>query len=210
MKSPLAALVLACLLGAPAAAAPNGGYDADVLIQAGHQGRPDCAVEPAALCNNTGATGEIRMTPIVADATAAILRAKGISVIRKPAHLERTYRVRDAVFLHFDGSGTPCASRASVGYPAAANSAAAAREWKALYARRWPFGFEGDNFTDGLRNYYGYKHVRVEDAAVLIEFGELTCPAQAAWLDQHTHWEAEALADFIVRRLHRSEVRAPR
>jgi hypothetical protein len=213
-RAALAALLLfvpAAVAGAQPAA--NGqarpALDADVLIQAGHEGRPDCGVEPASLCNNTGAAGEIALTPLVADRTAALLRAAGISVIRKPAHIERTYRVHDALFLHFDGSVQPCGSAASVGYPALANSRAAAQLWKSLYSKGWHFGFEPDNFTPSLRDYYGYKHVAADDAALLVEGGELTCPAQAAWLHAHWTWEAATLAHFIALRLHRSGVAEP-
>lgn len=211
MKSPCLAALLAVFLhaagGAEAATTPA--FDADVLIQAGHQGRPDCTIEPASLCNNTGARGEIELTPVVADAAARILRAAGISVIRKPAHIERTYHVRDAVFIHFDGSVQPCASGASVGYPRVAESRAAAQQWKAVYARGWRFGFQPDNFTESLREYYGYKHVAVSDAALLVEFGELTCPAQAAWLRAHLAWEAASLAHFVSLRLHRGNIPSP-
>jgi hypothetical protein len=190
-------------------AATTPAFDADVLIQAGHQGRPDCSIEPASLCNNTGARGEIELTPVVADATARILRAAGITVIRKPARIERTYHVRDALFIHFDGSVQPCASGASVGYPQVADSRAAAQQWKAVYARGWRFGFQPDNFTESLRDYFGYKHVVASDAAILVEFGELTCPAQAAWLRAHLAWEAASLAHFVSLRLHRGNVPAP-
>lgn len=194
--------------GANAAPAP---FDADVLIQAGHQGRPDCEIEPASLCNNTGAAGEIELTPVVADATAKILRAAGITVIRKPAHIERTYHVRDAIFIHFDGSTQPCGSSASVGYPHAGRSPEAAAQWKKLYSRIWTFGFQADNFTPSLRDYYGYKHVVATDAAILVEGGELTCPAQAAWLHAHAAtWEAQALANFVSLRLHKGNVPPPR
>jgi len=204
-----ATVTLLVALGTTGVSAGPTAYDADVLIQAGHEGRPDCNVESAALCNNTGARGEIELTPVVADRVAKILRAAGISVIRRPAHIGRTYRVHDAIFIHFDGSAQPCASSASVGYPAAANSRAAAQEWKTLYARAWRFGFEPDNFTPSLRDYYGYKHVVVDDAALVIEGGELSCPAQAAWLSAHLSWEAASLAYFIARRLHNSNVGEP-
>jgi hypothetical protein len=209
MMRRLRAAALVCLLLAPARAfAAPAPFDADVLVQAGHEGRPDCAVEPASLCNNTGAAGEIELTPKVADEVARLLRAAGISVIRVPAHFGRDYRVRDALFLHFDGSTQPCGSAASVGYPDVANSRVAAQQWKAIYAKGWTFGFEPDNFTPSLRTYYGYKHAHATDAAVLVEGGEVTCPAQAAWIHAHWRWEAAALAHFLALRLHR-DVAAP-
>ncbi len=202
--------VFVLLLGGGASAASREPpLDADVLIQAGHQGRPDCGSEPASLCSNTGAPGEITWTPIVADEATKVLRAAGVRVLRENADLQgRHYRVRDAVFIHFDGSEQPCSTAASVGYPEAANgwpeparSKEAATSWKALYGRTFPFGFEQDNFTESLRKYYGFKHVIVSDAAFVLEGGEITCPKQRDWLKNRLAWEGDLLAYFLSRRV---------
>jgi hypothetical protein len=199
----VAALFASAVAFAPAAsrAFPDPPLDADVLIQAGHEGRPDCDREPATLCTRTGTPGEMELNARVADAVAQRLRKAGFRVLRRPAYLPRFYRVRDAVFIHFDGSASPCASGASVGYPEVADSQAAAAQWKALYGLVWRFGFEPDNFTTGLRDYYGYKHVAVSDAALTVEFGELTCPRQAEWLRSHLRTEVSALSRFLEGRL---------
>ena len=183
---------------------------ADVLIQAGHEGRPDCDREPLRLCNNTGAAGEMAWTPIVADEATRILRAAGISVIRRPAYLHGQYHVKDAVFLHFDGNAQPCGSGASVGYPVRAHSPEAAAAWKALYGASFPFRFQPDNFTVHLAQYYGFDHVRdVSDAAYVIEWGEVSCPAQHAWLGRRLAWEGALLAYFLARRLGNTSVPLP-
>jgi len=80
---------------------------------------------------------------------------------------------------------------------------------KDIFAKGWHFGFEPDNFTSGLHEYYGYKHVVVADAALLVEGGELTCPAQAAWLHAHADWEAASLAHFLSLRLHKGNISDP-
>jgi hypothetical protein len=205
----LPALALLCCIAsgdAWAVAAPTTAT-ADVLIQAGHEGRPDCAVEPASLCNNTGAPGEIRWTPIVADVATKTLRAAGISVLRMPAYLVGPYRVKDAIFIHFDGAGTPCTSGPSVGYPAGTlakygpHSAQAAQQWKQLYGAVVPFRFEADNFTPTLRDYYGYHRIFASDASLVIEGSEITCPAQHAWQASHLQYEGRLIAYFISRRL---------
>jgi hypothetical protein len=189
---------------APARAAVRPQESADVLVQAGHEGRPDCEREPARLCNNTGTPGEIRWTPVVADEATRVLRAHGIRVLRKPAALPGDYHVRVAVFLHFDGSASPCGSAASVGYPKRAHAAAAAAAWKTLYARFWPYGFESDNFTPTEAGYYGFSHVKdVADSAVLIEGGEMTCPRQRAWLEPRLRWEGDLVAYYVMQRLGR-------
>lgn len=177
---------------------------ADVLIQAGHEGR------------TTGSTGtsskwgaEIKWTPIIADETTRILREAGVSVIRKGAYLEDdTYQVKIAVFLHFDGSDSPCRSGASIGYKNPSDRPAAAA-WKALYSQYWPFKWMPDNFTPDLRNYYGYKYTTTSDAELLIEFGELTCEQQAIWLRDNLKGIAYVLAHFISKRIGKGNIPQP-
>jgi hypothetical protein len=125
---------------------PPAGFDADVFIQAGHENTPD---------NKTGGEGplgnEIDWTPIVADEATRILRKAGVSTIREDASLKRPerqnerFRVRIAVFLHFDdpdGGETG----ASVGFKGSSDEPAAAA-WKKLYSKFFPFPFMRDNFT---------------------------------------------------------------
>jgi hypothetical protein len=168
----------------------------DVLISAGHEGRPaSCARFPQHHCN-LGARGEREWTPIVADAAAKILRERGFSVVRLPADFSGTYAVNVAIFIHFDGSDPPCGSGASIGY-GRKRDAPAARAWRKLYGQFWPFAFEPDNFTSSLRNYYAFRQVRARDAGLVLELGEITCPAQRAWLSDRLQWEGELIADFV-------------
>jgi hypothetical protein len=180
----------------------------DVLISAGHEGRPaSCARFPQHHCN-LGATGERDWTPIVADAATKILREHGVSVARLPADFDGQYKVDAAVFIHFDGAALPCSSSASIGYPKSSD-AAAARAWRKLYGSYWPFGFAPDNFTVGLRQYYAYKQVDARDAAMVMELGELTCPAQHEWLGARLHWEGAILAHFLSALIGKGEVADP-
>src|SRR5262245_34687540 len=130
----------------PKGARPAGRHSAtrqaDVLIQAGHEGRKTGA---------TGATGpgghtEISWTPVVANRATHLLRSAGVSVIRENAFLSGTYDVALALFLHFDGSESPCAHGASVGYDDDSDKPAA-NAWKELYGRYWPFIWDKDNYT---------------------------------------------------------------
>lgn len=180
----------------------------DVLISAGHEGRPaNCAHFPQHHCN-LGAAGERDWTPIVADAAAAVLRKHGVSVARLPADFDGNYKVDAAVFIHFDGASPPCSSAASVGYPRK-EDATAAHTWRKLYGSYWPFGFEPDNFTVGLRQYYAYRQVDARDAAMVIELGELTCPAQHAWLAPRLQWEGALLAYFLSRLIGKGDAPDP-
>ncbi len=180
----------------------------DVLISAGHEGRPaSCAHFPQHHCN-LGAQGERAWTPVVADAATRILRRHGVTVARLPADFEGTYRVGAAVFIHFDGSDPPCGSTASIGYAYQADASAAAA-WRTLYGSYWPYGFQPSNFTAGLREYYAYRQVDASDASMVLELGEITCPVQHAWLEPRLHWEGALLAYFLSKLVGKGNVPNP-
>jgi hypothetical protein len=180
----------------------------DVLISAGHEGRPaSCAHFPEHRCN-LGAAGERAWTPLVADAAAKLLREHGVSVARLPADFSGEYYVAAAIFIHFDGSATPCKSGASIGY-ARGSDALAAQAWRRLYASYWPYGFQPDNFTEGLRNYYAFRQVNAADASLVLELGEITCPTQRAWLAPRLQWEGALLAHFLSRLIGKGNVPSP-
>ncbi len=170
----------------------------DVLVSAGHEGRPtSCSRFPQHRCN-LGAAGERAWTPIVADAATKVLRAHGLSVARLPADFHGRYRVRAAVFIHFDGSDPPCGSGASIGYGDKASAHAAAL-WRRLYSKQWPFHFRPDNFTSGLRHYYAFRQVDASNGSLVLELGEITCRPQRAWLDSRLQWEGAMVAYFVSR-----------
>jgi hypothetical protein len=187
-------LLLATLLTtAPATPVPQ---RADILISAGHEGRPEsCARFPKHHCN-LGTPGERQWTPLVADEATRILRAEGYTVAREPADFDGTYDVRAAIFIHFDGTDTPCTSGASIGYHTAA-SQPAAQLWRSSYGAVFPFHFQPDNFTKNLSDYYGFRQVHASNGALVLELGELTCPAQKAWLTPRLQWEGKFIADFL-------------
>ena|SRR5579885_2004421 len=170
----------------------------DVLISAGHEGRPaSCSRFPGRACN-LGASGERAWTPVVADESARRLRAMGYTVAREPADFTGVYDVEAAIFIHFDGSTAPCTSGASIGYRGAA-SRNAARLWRRTYAAVFPFRFQPDDFTQGLRDYYGFRAVRARKGALVLELGELTCPAQRRWLAPRLHRIGDLIAAFVRR-----------
>lgn len=180
----------------------------DVLISAGHEGRPaSCAAFPQHKCN-LGASGEREWTPVVADAAAAILRAHRVSVARLPADFHGKYRVDAALFIHFDGSDPPCRSGASIGY-AHKRDAYAAAAWRTLYSSTWPFAFEPDNFTENLRDYYAFRQVRAPKGSLVIELGEITCPQQRDWLEPRLHREGALLAYFVSQLIGKGDVPKP-
>lgn len=172
------------------------GYD--VLISAGHEGRPQsCPRFPTHRCY-LGAAGERAWTPIVADEATRRLREHGIRVARVPADWAGTYDVKIAVFIHFDGAVPRCTSAASVGYPPhSRRDRAIAATWKRLYGRFFPFGFRPDDFTSGLRDYYAYEQTRASDGAYVFELGEITCPQQRGWLAPRLRFAGDLIAYWI-------------
>ncbi len=180
----------------------------DVLISAGHEGRPaSCARYPKRACN-LGARGEIDWTPVVADEATRVLRAHGVSVAREPADFDGSYAVDAAVFIHFDGSASPCSSGASIGYHQA-KFKPAAQEWRTLYSRYFPFGFQPDDFTNSLRDYYAFRQVDARDASLVLELGELTCERQRAWLGPHLQFDGQLIAYFLSRLIGKGDVPLP-
>lgn len=135
-------------------------------------------------------------TPIVADAAATALRRAGFTVIRRPADYAAHDTARAAIFIHFDGSAPPCKSGASVGFPAGTDRAFV-DAWEARYRALFPFRFVGENFTSNEAHYYGFRKVDSPGKAMLIEFGEITCPAQEAWLAPRLRVLGTTLADFV-------------
>lgn len=182
---------------------------ADVLISAGHEGRPaSCARYRKRACN-LGTSGERAWNPIVADEATRVLREHGVRVIREPADFDGNFSVSAAIFIHFDGNDKPCSSGASIGYHDI-RFTSAARAWKAVYSTYFPYQWEPDNFTSNLENYYGFKQVDASDAALVLEFGELTCPAQRAWLQPRLRLVGDLLAYFLSSLVGKGDVPLPK
>jgi hypothetical protein len=178
----------------------------DVVVSAGHEGRPaSCARYPKRACN-LGTAGERMWTPIVADEVTRVLRAHGVRVVRVPADFDGRYAAQAAIFIHFDGADKPCSSAASIGYRATAADASAAARWRALYSQYFPYGFEPDNFTAGLRDYYAYRQVDAQKASMVLELGELTCPAQRTWLAPRLRYVGDLLAYYLSRLIGKGDV----
>ena len=196
------ALAVAALLACGTVARAD---DADVLVQAGHEGRPDSCV-PMHVKNcalGTGAQGalERQWTPIVADEVTRVLREHGYTVIRRPADYDAHDSVRAAVFLHFDGHEPACGSGASVGFPET-TSRAFVDAWETRYRALIPYRFMPENFTENEHRYYGFRKVDAPDK-MLIEFGEMTCPSQFAWMQPRLRTLGDEVAAFLMERLPR-------
>lgn len=190
------AFIFAALATASPSPPPASIRQYDVLVSAGHEGRPaSCPRFPKRKCN-LGAAGERQWTPIVADETARALRASGLTVAREPADFDGFFQVKTAIFIHFDGSDRPCSTGASIGYHDSGSSAAA-KLWRDTYSHYFPFTIMPDNFTVNLRDYYGFRQVHADDGALVIELGELSCPAQRQWLAPRLKPAADLIAEFV-------------
>jgi hypothetical protein len=184
---------------------------ADIFIQAGHENAPSGTPQGA-----EGSLGKEKdWTPIVANETARILKEAGISVIREdaslrlPARANDRFKVKVAVFLHFDGdkeSGKELG--ACIGYKGDSDKPAA-QAWKTLYKEFFPFKWEDDNYTDNLSGYYGYKFTITSDAEFLIEFGDIETNTQAQWLKPRLKWLGALLAHFLANRIGNTSVPKP-
>jgi hypothetical protein len=195
-RSQLSALLVSLLLSCPALASADEG---DIVVQAGHQGRPaSCAPHHVKACNvgtSGGGEHERDWTAAVADRTTQVLREHGYTVIRRPADYESHDAARAAVFLHFDGA-VPCKSGASVGFPDT-TSRAFVEAWETRYRAWFPYRFVGENFTKNEHEYYGFRKVDAPQK-MLIEFGEMTCPAQFRWMAPRLHEMGDQLAAFLM------------
>lgn len=181
---------------------------ADVVIQAGHQGGyRNHGSGRVASGGTAGLTiPEQQLTPLVADGAAALLRARGVDVARVSAFYDDTYQCKLAIAVHFDGSGTPCASGASIGYPTGSppgSNKPTADLWRQVYGKVWPFKWMRDNFTTNLSGYYGYRWTSTNIAELVLEFGEITCKEQNDWLVPRVQdgTLSRVLASFILQAL---------
>jgi len=199
----LPVLAAALAVASLATTALAGADEGDILVQAGHEGRPaSCAVLHVRACNlgasSADGTMERTWTVVVADEATRVLRAHGYTVVRRPADYDAHDTVKAAVFIHFDGS-EPCASGASVGFPAT-TSRAFVDGWETSYRAFFPYRFVGENFTENEHRYYGFRKVDAPEK-MLIEFGEMTCPAQFAWMKPRLAEMGDKLAAFLMERV---------
>ena len=66
-----------------------------------------------------------------------------------------------------------------------------------------------DNFTVGLRDYYAFRQVDAQHGALVLELGEITCPAQHAWLAAHLRALGDLIAYDVSRTIGKGDVPLP-
>lgn len=130
---------------------------------------------------STGAPGEQGYNEAVCNAAARMLRDRGHVVHVIPADPLSYPRGDVFVAVHYDGSDSPSARGASVGYRDEAGQREA-HKWKVAYQRAgFSGGFRGDNYTRGLSGYYGTGRSNC-DASYILEGGFGSHPIEGPWL----------------------------
>jgi hypothetical protein len=123
-----------------------------LVVQRGHCYRTSGA---------TGTRGEQQYATAAADRVKARVNEVGHTVrIINADVADAAYRGDAFVALHWDGSTSPDAHGASVGYQTDEGRRFASF-WKRHYvANGWTRGFRGDNYTAALGGYYGVREAR--------------------------------------------------
>lgn len=141
-----------------------------VVVQMGHCYRRRGA---------TGVPGEQLFSRRAADACRRTLTSRGhqVRVIRADDP-EGAYRGDVFVAIHCDGSVDPRVHGAAVGYQSACGMRVARAFLHAYEAHGWR-GFRPDNYTEGIKHYYGVRTARDQGVrhAFLVQAGFLTNPA---------------------------------
>ncbi len=161
-----------------------------IVIQQGHVAR------------KTGAIGTYREQEF-----AKIVGAKLTVEFRKLGHVVSLIGADDDVpvcdifiALHLDGNLNKTIRGASVGYPSDdPNSASGklAQAWKRNHQKQgYPAGFHRDNYTEGLRYYYGFRKSSAK-YEYLAEHGTSTNPEDEAWLFSHLDACVKAHVDAV-------------
>lgn len=171
-----------------------------ILVQAGHIAPREPGFE-----SGTGTAGEQELARAIRDRLCALLQAdKRFEPIPAPGDIPDGIKVDAALFLHADGSSSNRASGFSFGYPEAYAVNKRLADLIAIEFERIPGHppHHTDNYTAGLRHYYGFSRVDTDGPEVVVEHGFLTNPAERAWLlahvDQLAQAEYQALLNFFA------------
>jgi N-acetylmuramoyl-L-alanine amidase len=153
-----------------------------VLVQAGHVAPREPGFE-----GGTGTVREQELTKAMRRRLIRLLRADTrFDPVPCPGDIPDGVAVDAALFLHGDGSTNQTATGYSFGFPIHPVNEKLAnlidREFKKIPGH--PPHHE-DNYTGGLREYYGYRRVPTAGPEVLVEHGFLTNPGEQRWIFKH-------------------------
>ena len=153
-----------------------------VLVQAGHVAPREPGFE-----SGTGTVREQELTKAIRRRLVRLLRTDGrFQPVPCPGDIPDGVSVDAAIFLHGDGSSDSASTGYSFGFPVHPVNQKLVRlidaEFKKIPGH--PPHHE-DNYTGGLREYYGYRRVPTAGPEVLVEHGFLTNPGEQKWIFKH-------------------------
>ncbi len=150
-----------------------------VLVQAGHVSPREPGFE-----SGTGTTREAEFALALQQALGLLFALDPrFEMIPVPGDIPNGIKVDAAIFLHGDGSANASSSGYCFGYPEYPINVKLARLIQAEYEKipgHPPH--RTDNYTGGLRGYYGYSRVDTFGPEVLVEHGFLTNPGERLWM----------------------------
>jgi N-acetylmuramoyl-L-alanine amidase len=153
-----------------------------VLVQAGHVAPREPGFE-----GGTGTIREQELTKAIRRRLVRLLHVdQRFQPVPCPGDIPDGASVEAALFLHGDGSTNAAASGYSFGFPIHAVNEKLAGLIDAEFQRipGHPPHRE-DNYTGGLREYYGYRRVPTAGPEVLVEHGFLTNRREQSWIFKH-------------------------
>lgn len=162
-----------------------------VLLQAGHIAPREPGFEAG-----TGTTREQEYSAAVRKLLHQRFAADGrFDITLAPGDIPDGWRGDVALFLHADGSANKNAKGFSFGWDI--NNPGRAPRLAKILTRRFvnighPGGHHTDNYTGGLRHYYGYRRINAP-LELLIEIGFMTNPTEQQWIFRNL----ERIADEI-------------
>jgi N-acetylmuramoyl-L-alanine amidase len=160
-----------------------------VLVQAGHISPREPGFE-----GGTGTIREQELTKAVRRRLVALLKADSrFKPVPCPGDIPDGVNVDAALFLHGDGAENNTATGYSFGFPIHSVNEKLAKMINAEFQKipGHPPHHE-DNYTGGLREYYGYKRVPTDGPEVLVEHGFLTNRRERKWIFKHLNQLANA------------------
>lgn len=166
----------------------------DIIVQLGHVGRKKGA---------TGTFREIEFTTKLGEAMELLLKGSGLKFrIMQADNWQKPEPNKTKIFfaIHGDGSTNKNARGFSCGYLLGTNQRFK-DEMAISYKQLTGFQQRPDNYTVGLKNYYGYKHI-LADFYLVLEHGFLTSEIERGWLfaniDKIAKHHVEVIRRFLI------------
>lgn len=164
-----------------------------ILIQGGHVAPREPGHE-----GQTGASGEQELVHAIQHKLLALFaKDERFKAVHYHGDLPEGFKCNLALFLHADGSENPKASGTSFGYPVhPANEKLVRLLWAEIAKIPGHPPRHADNYTPGLRGYYGFWRIEADGGECVIEHGFVTNPKERAWLFAHV--VALAKAEYVA------------